>query len=138
MHGGKGADWYGMPGGRFSLGRLQEGSGYCVGAVVSTGMGVGDEGSSDDAQGGLAGNGMRDVWVLGEGWFRGVNGVFDVSCGLSSSILFQRIHLTYFVLSSLNTRRSGSEHIEFPSYEPFHYLLSELINYTCSLRMSAS
>jgi len=28
----------------------------------------------------LAGNGMRDVWVLGEGFFRGVGGVFDVSC----------------------------------------------------------
>ena len=79
MHGGKGADWYGMPGGRFSLGRLEEGSGYCVGAVVSTGMGVGDQGSNEDGQGGLAGNGMRDVWVLGEGLFRGVNGVFDVS-----------------------------------------------------------
>ena len=79
MHGGKGADWYGMPGGRFSLGRWQEGSGYCIGAVVSTGMGVGDDSSNEDGQGGLAGNGMRDVWVLGEGLFRGINGVFDVS-----------------------------------------------------------
>lgn len=68
-----------MPGGRLNLGRLEEGSGYCVGAVVETRMGVGEDG-------GMAGNGMRDVWVLGEGFFRGVGGVFDVS--LSSSYSF--------------------------------------------------
>lgn len=31
-------------------------------------------------RGGMGGNGMRDVWVIGEGFFRGVGGVFDVSC----------------------------------------------------------
>lgn len=72
LQGGKGSDWFGMPGGRFSLGRLKEGSGYCVGAVVETRMGIG--GGRDDE---LAGNGMRDVWVIGEGFFRGVGGVFD-------------------------------------------------------------
>lgn len=30
-------------------------------------------------RGGMGGNGMRDVWVIGEGFFRGVGGVFDVS-----------------------------------------------------------
>ncbi|KAL9112202.1 MAG: hypothetical protein Q9187_007821, partial [Circinaria calcarea] len=70
LQGSKGADWVGMPGGRLNLGRLEEGSGYCVGAVVETRMGVGEDG-------GMAGNGMRDVWVLGEGFFRGVGGVFD-------------------------------------------------------------
>ncbi len=96
MQGGKGSDWIGSPGGRFSLGRLREGSGYCVGAVVETRMGVGDDtdplkkrGRKGGSSGGLpnvglgagelAGNGMRDVWVLGEGFFRGVGGVFDVS-----------------------------------------------------------
>ncbi|MCJ1288023.1 hypothetical protein MMC26_007376 [Xylographa opegraphella] len=83
MQGGKGADWFGMPGGRFSLGRYQEGSGYCVGAVVQTAMGVklgglnGEEGKNVRGAGELAGNGMRDVWVIGEGFFRGVGGVFD-------------------------------------------------------------
>ena len=33
-------------------------------------------------RGGLGGNGMRDVWVIGEGFFRGVGGVFDVSFSL--------------------------------------------------------
>ncbi len=96
MQGGKGADWWGSPGGKFSLGRLREGSGYCVGAVVETRMGVGEDtdpvkkrgrkggsvgafANAGVAAGELAGNGMRDVWVLGEGFFRGVGGVFDVS-----------------------------------------------------------
>ena len=83
MQGGKGAGWFGMPGGKFSLGRLEEGSGYCVGAVVETTMGVRGggkahgEGTASGA-GELAGNGMRDMWVVGEGFFRGVGGVFDV------------------------------------------------------------
>jgi len=70
-----------MPGGRLSLGRYKEGSGYCVGAVVETGMGVrgGGKGEREVKVGELAGNGMRDVWVIGEGFFRGVGGAFDVS-----------------------------------------------------------
>lgn len=82
-----------QPGGRFSLGRLNDGSGYCVGAIVETRMGLGQEtdplkkrgrksgssgGNKGVAAGDLAGNGMRDVWVLGGGFFRGVGGVFDV------------------------------------------------------------
>ena len=89
MQGGKGADWFGMPGGRFSLGRYKEGSGYCVGAIVQTAMGVkhggvnGEEGKNVRGAGELAGNGMRDVWVIGEGFFRGVGAVFDVSPSIS-------------------------------------------------------
>ena len=30
-------------------------------------------------RGGMGGNGMRDVWVIGEGFFRGVGAAFDVS-----------------------------------------------------------
>ncbi|KAI9715594.1 MAG: hypothetical protein M1812_005898 [Candelaria pacifica] len=92
MQGGKGADYLGGPGGKFSLGKVQEGSGYCVGAVVETRMGVEKGGQrmmgkrargkrvgvGNMAREGLAaGNGMRDVWVLGEGFFRGVGAVFD-------------------------------------------------------------
>lgn len=42
-----------------------------------------DEGRRGTRLGGegekLKGNGMRDVWVIGEGFFRGVGGAFDVS-----------------------------------------------------------
>ena len=92
MQGGRGAEWSGIPGGKFSLGRLEAGSGYCVGAVVETRMGIREErnevvydgkrGRSAPNRGGLGGNGMRDVWVIGEGFFRGVGGLFDVSSPL--------------------------------------------------------
>lgn len=79
--------------GKFSLGKVSDDSGYCVGAVVETRMGVGDAspvkrggGSSGNERfnvgyesGMLAGNGLRDVWVLGEPVFRGMGLVFDVS-----------------------------------------------------------
>lgn len=87
MRGGRGAEWTGIPGGKFSLGRLRDGSGYCVGAVVESRMGVTEAGDGL-AGGGIrsgtgkdkaGGNGMKDVWVVGEGFFRGVGAVFDVS-----------------------------------------------------------
>ncbi|KAI9894050.1 MAG: hypothetical protein M1814_004820 [Vezdaea aestivalis] len=86
MRGGKGADVWSGPGGKFSLGRLRDGSGYCVGAVVETDMGAGDVGVSNGARGGktggeMAGNGLRDVWVIGETFWRGVAGVFDFKEG---------------------------------------------------------
>ena len=93
MHGGQGPVWTGKLGGHFSLGRLNNGSGYCVGSVVETRIGITEE--KDEMMGGtrnelrvamqrgrMAGNGMRDVWVLGEGFFRGTNAVFDVSPGV--------------------------------------------------------
>ncbi|PQE24968.1 Aspartic-type endopeptidase ctsD protein [Rutstroemia sp. NJR-2017a WRK4] len=55
------------PGGRFSLGRAERGSGFCVGMVVE---GVFAELGE--------GNGMQDVWVLGEPFFRDVQVAFDV------------------------------------------------------------
>lgn len=82
VQGGKGSNWLGIPLSRFSLGRYKDGSGYCVGAVVQTSMGVNSgEGVKGNRRGHneLAGNGMRDVWVIGEPFFRGVGGVFDVS-----------------------------------------------------------
>lgn len=44
-----------------------------------TGSGKQGLGSAGASVGSFAGNGMRDVWVIGEGFFRGVGGVFDVS-----------------------------------------------------------
>ncbi|KAI4243841.1 MAG: hypothetical protein L6R40_003223 [Gallowayella cf. fulva] len=92
MQGGRGMEYASaiIPGGKFSLGRLKHGSGYCVGAIVETKMGLKEEkermagsskqglGSAAASVGSLAGNGMRDVWVIGERFFRGVSGVFDV------------------------------------------------------------
>ena len=90
MHGGNPSGFAGFPGGRFSLGRLKAGSGYCLGAVVESRMGIKEEKSdvldegrrwtrSGTSQEVIGGSGMRDVWVIGEGFFRGVGGVFDVS-----------------------------------------------------------
>ncbi|KAI4257870.1 MAG: hypothetical protein LQ352_001456 [Teloschistes flavicans] len=93
MTGGRGMEYQSaiIPGGKFSLGRMAHGGGYCVGAIVETGMGLAEEkegktgsgkqglGSAAASVGNLAGNGMRDVWVIGETFFRGVTGAFDVS-----------------------------------------------------------
>lgn len=87
MQGGRGADWSGIPGGKFSLGRLRDGSGYCVGAVVESSMGVKEDAGGLGGRGSRSGagrdksggNGLKDVWVVGEGFFRGVGAVFDVS-----------------------------------------------------------
>lgn len=83
--------------GKFSLGKVAEDSGYCVGAVVESRMGVGDVQSlrkggrsggggvgggretTTGESGIVAGNGLRDVWILGEPVFRGMGLVFDVS-----------------------------------------------------------
>lgn len=92
MRGSKSTEHRGANG-KFSLGKVSDDSGYCVGAVVETRMGVGDaapvkrggaggEGGSrfnvGFESGMLAGNGLRDVWVLGEPVFRGMGLVFDM------------------------------------------------------------
>ena len=93
MRGMKSYDATNGPNGKFSLGKVTEESGYCVGAIVETKMGVGDmapikkghsrkedtmRGLGSLESGMLAGNGMRDVWVLGEPIFRGLGLVFDL------------------------------------------------------------
>ncbi|KAH7354916.1 aspartic peptidase domain-containing protein [Rhexocercosporidium sp. MPI-PUGE-AT-0058] len=68
------------PGGRFSLGRMASGSGYCIGIVVESRMGVstalngGETGSSVSIDGG---NGLADVWIIGEPFFRDVQVAFN-------------------------------------------------------------
>ena len=114
MHGGRGVDWSGIPGGKFSLGRLKEGSGYCVGSVVETRMGLREEkdsvksdgrkgNRSGAGKGSLGGNGMRDVWVIGEGFFRGVGGVFDVS---SLKLLCQQSGFIFMLTDVLFSSKS--------------------------------
>ena len=59
---------HGPTGGRFSLGKLRHGTGYCVGAVVEIRMGV---------EGGWANSGMQGMWVLGEPFFKSMGVIFD-------------------------------------------------------------
>ena len=59
------------PGGRFSLGRMTAGSGYCIGIVVESRGGI--KTSKIDG-----GNGLTDVWIVGEPFFRDAQVAFDV------------------------------------------------------------
>lgn len=63
---------HGPVGGRFSLGKVGNGTGYCVGVVVETKLGVSEEGMT---------SGMQHTWVLGEPFFRGMGVVFDAEEG---------------------------------------------------------
>jgi len=73
------------PGGRFSLGRKAVGSGYCIGIVVESRMT--SEFMSVDGPGTIIGpgfqimrdNGLDDVWIIGEPFFRDAQVAFDVS-----------------------------------------------------------
>jgi len=70
---------HGPAGGRFSMGKVdintnqtnveQSATGYCVGLIVETAMGLRKEWHGSD---------MRDVWVLGEPFFRGLGVTFDL------------------------------------------------------------
>ncbi len=96
-------------GGKFSLGKLRPGSGYCVGAVVETKMDdtpYNEDGDgtitkkkrsvfrtrmqrvgwrSTSGTGNVVGNGgskwdgLEDMWILGESFLGGVSALFDVS-----------------------------------------------------------
>jgi hypothetical protein len=74
--GGREEGLYGPAGGAMSLGKYvnEDGSasGYCVGIVIETNMGTG-RGEEDPWRN----SGMRDLWVLGEPFFRGLGVVFD-------------------------------------------------------------
>lgn len=74
------------PGGRFSLGRMERGSGYCVGIVVEGRFG--NSGGPDGGGGndGVSGNGMEDVWIFGEPFFRDLQVAFDVSSAIIFSL----------------------------------------------------
>lgn len=118
MHGGRGADWSDIPGGRFSLGRLQNGSGYCLGSVVETRMGIGEERDelmgetqkelhTATQRGGMGGNGMRDVWVIGEGFFRDAGGVFDVRGNIALPESFSAARILTEADEQLRQQRVG-------------------------------
>ncbi|KAF7947623.1 hypothetical protein EAE96_008705 [Botrytis aclada] len=65
------------PRGRFSLGRMERGSGYCVGIVVEGRFGNMDSQSGVVENGGADGNGMEDMWIFGEPLFRDLQVAFD-------------------------------------------------------------
>lgn len=70
------------PGGRFSLGRMATGSGYCIGIVIESRMGTGSAftaGEAGSTVSGEGGNGLANVWIIGEPFFRDVQVAFDVS-----------------------------------------------------------
>jgi hypothetical protein len=64
-------------GGKLSLGRLRTGSGYCLGVVVETRMGMVHQA---DAAGNKtrAGEDLKDLWVIGEPFFRNTGVAFDL------------------------------------------------------------
>ncbi|KAH8795490.1 aspartic peptidase domain-containing protein [Hyaloscypha finlandica] len=69
-------------GGRFSLGRMASGSGYCLGIVVESRMGKGMSLGTEAGNMGFetsmeGGNGLEDVWIVGEPFFRDVQVAFD-------------------------------------------------------------
>lgn len=66
-------------GGKLSLGKVRQGSGYCLGVVIESRMGL----SNADAQsartdGRRRSTGLDDLWVIGEPFFQGTGLAFDV------------------------------------------------------------
>lgn len=63
---------------------MEEGSGYCIGVVVESRFestrqdGGGLRRDRDDEEG----NGLDDVWIFGEGFFKDVQVAFDVRFNL--------------------------------------------------------
>jgi hypothetical protein len=64
-------------GGKLSLGKLRNGTGYCLGAVVETSMGVVNQAEAE-SNGMRAGDGLKNFWVIGEPFFRGTGVAFDL------------------------------------------------------------
>ncbi|TVY42739.1 Aspartic protease [Lachnellula occidentalis] len=62
-------------GGKFSLGRLETGSGYCIGNIVESRMGVEILMNGKDHETGWGGG--PGVWIIGEPFFRDVQVAFD-------------------------------------------------------------
>ncbi|TVY84459.1 hypothetical protein LSUE1_G001276 [Lachnellula suecica] len=66
------------PGGRFSLGRMESGSGYCIGTIVESRLGVAGAVNEKEPSSGFSNmNGLADVWIIGEPFFRDVQVAFD-------------------------------------------------------------
>jgi hypothetical protein len=64
-------------GGKLSLGKLRNGTGYCLGAVVETRMGVVNQTKAAGKRQ-YSGSGLKDLWVIGEPFFRGTGVTFDL------------------------------------------------------------
>jgi hypothetical protein len=66
------------PGGRFSLGRLAPGSGYCVGSIVESRMDIEKSRSKF-----VHDNGLGNAWIIGEPFFKDVQVAFEVNIFLT-------------------------------------------------------
>ncbi|KAF8858327.1 acid protease [Acephala macrosclerotiorum] len=66
------------PGGRFSLGRQTTGSGYCIGIIVESRMGLSTSDAKESNSGVHidGGNGLSDLFILGEPFYRDVQVAF--------------------------------------------------------------
>lgn len=77
------------PGGRFGLGRLSEGSGYCIGIIVESRMGrEKSAGRAADRD-----NGLGHTWIIGEPFFKDVQVAFEVCflpffCAIDGALTF--------------------------------------------------
>lgn len=70
------------PGGRLSLGRQTIGSGYCIGVVVESRTSSASTADAKESSPGVnvdGGNGLADILILGEPFFRDVQVAFHVS-----------------------------------------------------------
>ncbi|KAL8834134.1 MAG: hypothetical protein Q9170_003908 [Blastenia crenularia] len=138
MRGGRGLEYSSaiIPGGKFSLGRLKHGSGYCVGAIVETRMGLQEEregmtgngkqglGSAGASVGSLAGNGeLRDLNT--RAW-AGEKDVFEITPSLDASLKKN----TAFIkrLRTSITPASTSTFLQETRSLSLHKYLSEVIS----------
>ncbi|KAL8719316.1 MAG: hypothetical protein Q9225_003660 [Loekoesia sp. 1 TL-2023] len=120
MRGGRGLEYSSavIPGGKFSLGRLKHGSGYCVGAIVETRMGLKEE------KEGMTGSGeLRDLNA--RAW-AGEKGVFEISSSLDASLKKN----TAFIkrLRTSITATSTSTFLQETRSLSLHKYLSEVIS----------
>lgn len=83
------AGW-GFPVERIGLGKVREGSGYCVGSIVGWPRNKQAKWKNEEEQGQEGGRGgdERRVWILGGPFWSGVVGVFDVSAVFTQSSAF--------------------------------------------------
>ena len=72
----------GPAGGKMSLGKEKEGSGYCIGMLVESRGAFRAENEKNGSDGhrrhGRVGNGLKNMWIVGDPFFRGLGLVFDI------------------------------------------------------------
>ncbi|KAI4110026.1 MAG: hypothetical protein L6R37_000159 [Teloschistes peruensis] len=152
MTGGRGMEYASaiIPGGKFSLGRMAHGGGYCVGAIVETRMGLAEEkermtgsgkqglGSAAASVGNLAGNGMRDPYRgmdpvrkrelrdLNARTWAGESDVFQTNPSLDSSLKKNTAYIKR--LRTVISASSATTFVQETRSLSLHKYLSEIIS----------